>query len=150
MLPNSHSLIHPPVRCSDRCVKWVLAGHQLGNGASCYSCSDDEHLFPVTKRSTTDAHECNLEGMSFGNNMVAVGKIFMHHFRFWLSSSVTLKLSIQHPTESISFHWRPTGFICVFKEQFKFQNQKMHILPLSYRAVIHQGYLVLVAKFWRY
>lgn len=138
MFPNSHSLIQPPARCSDRCVKWVLAGHQLGNGASCYSCADDEHLFPVTKRSTTDAHECNLEGVSFGNNMAAVCKMFAHHFRFWLSSSVTLKLSVQHPSESI-FHWRPTEFICVFNKNslnFNFHIFHFQILPLPYRAKV--------------
>lgn len=87
---TSHSLVHFPVGCSGRCFNWVLSGHQLGNGAPCYSSANDEHLFAVPMPSFTDALEsCNLEAASSGNNTPAVGSlfffiffpVFMCHFR---------------------------------------------------------------------
>lgn len=60
----------------------MLSGHQPRIGAACYSCANDEHLFPVPMPSFTDAQEsCDLDGVSYGNNTAAVGKVFMHQFR---------------------------------------------------------------------
>ena len=103
LLSNSNQpqplTLHVPVRCSGRCLNWTLSGHQLGKGAPCYSCANDEHLFPVPMPSLTDAWEsCDLEAAGSGNNTPAVGKVLMHHFRLW-PSFTDIKTSVSHQSK---------------------------------------------------